>query len=272
MKDNILEKIIEAVEFIRTKSALKIDSGIILGSGLGNLVDGMEVDAEVDYGEIPHFPISTTPDHSGKLLLGRRNEKDVAVMQGRVHYYEGYSAQQITFPVRVINALGAKNLFITNASGGLNPEFKTGDLMIVKDHINLNVDHPLRGKNEDSLGPRFPDQHQVYDATLISKALEIAAKNNIICHTGVYVGVTGPTFETPAEYRYLRMIGGDAVGMSTVTEAIVANHCGMRIFCISVITNEGNAPELSIISHEEVINAAQAAGRKIGVILKELLR
>ncbi len=271
MKDNILEKITEAVGFIRTKSALSVHSGIILGSGLGDLVEGMGVEAEVDYAEIPHFPISTIPGHSGKLMLGTWNEKNFAVMQGRVHYYEGYSSQQITFPVRVIKALGAKEIFLTNASGGLNPDFKSGDLMIVEDHINLNIDHPLRGKNEESLGPRFPDQHQVYDKSLISKGLEVAAKKNITCHSGVYVGVTGPAYETPAEYRYLRMIGGDAVGMSTVHEAIVANHCGMRIFCISVITNEGNAKASFIVSHEGVIDAAQAAGRNMALIIKELV-
>lgn len=247
------------------------ECGIVLGSGLGSVANEMNVGAAIEYKDIPNFPVSTVIGHSGKLLLGEWNGRKVAVMQGRFHYYEGYALQQVTFPVRVMKMLGAGTILITNASGGLNPDIKIGELMIVTDHINLNSDHPLRGSNDESLGPRFPDQHSVYDKKLISKALEIARKEGIICHTGVYVGVTGPTFETPAEYRYMRIIGGDAVGMSTVPEVIVANHMGQRIFCISVICDEGNPVSPVSVSHDDVVRAAREAEPRMTTILRGLL-
>ena len=192
-------------------------------------------------------------------------------MNGRFHYYEGYSMQQVTFPIRVMKQLGAQTIIITNASGGLNPEIKAGELMIVTDHINLNSDNPLRGRNSGELGPRFPDQHAVYDKALIEKASEIASEHHIKLHRGVYVGVPGPTFETPSEYRYMRLIGGDAVGMSTVPEVIVANQMGMRIFCISAIADEGNPSVPQKISHHEVVQAAREAEPHMTMILSELL-
>jgi purine-nucleoside phosphorylase len=270
--NDLMKKLGEAIGFIRTKSPLIPDCGIVLGSGLGTLVNEMNIETEIPYKEIPHFPVSTVAGHSGKLLLGKWQGKKIVVMQGRFHYYEGYSLQQVTFPIRVIALLGAHTILITNATGGLNPEMRIGDLMVVNDHINLNSENPLRGENDEKLGSRFPDQHAVYDKELISKALEIAERNNIRCHTGIYVGVTGPTFETPAEYRYMRIIGGDAVGMSTVPEVIVANHMGLRIFCISVICDEGNPPAPVSVSHEEVVKAAQEAEPKVAGILKEILK
>ncbi len=268
----LTNQIKEAVDFIRSKTKLKPEVALVLGSGLGETVSDILVDQEIDYASIPHFPVSTVIGHSGKLLLGSWNNKGVVVMQGRFHYYEGYSLQQVTFPVRVMKQLGAETIFITNASGGLNPDFKVGDLVAINDHINLNSDHPLRGKNEDELGTRFPDQHSVYDRALIEKAKTIAEKNNFKLQTGVYVGVTGPTFETPAEYKYMRIIGGDAVGMSTVPEVIVANHMGMKIFCVSVITDEGNPVVPQKVSHADVVKAAKEAGPKMTLLLRELLQ
>jgi len=261
----------EATDFIRSKSLLVPEVAIVLGSGLTEVVKEVEIDVAIDYTDIPDFPVSTVEGHIGKLLLGTWKGKRVVVMSGRFHYYEGYSMQQVTFPIRVMKLLGAKTIFITNASGGLNPQFKVGELMVVIDHINLNSDNPLRGKNNNELGPRFPDQHAVYDQVLIEKADEIAAQHQIKLHRGVYVGVPGPTFETPSEYKYMRIIGGDAVGMSTVPEVIVANHAGVKVFCISVICDEGNPAVPKKISHQEVVEAAQEAEPKITIILRELL-
>jgi purine-nucleoside phosphorylase len=269
--DELLNKLSETVDFIRAKTSLVPQCGIVLGSGLGNVVDEMEINVSLPYEDIPNFPVSTVVGHSGRLLFGRWKDKPVIVMQGRFHYYEGYSLQEVTFPIRVIKLLGAKTLFITNASGGLNPEIKIGELMVVTDHINLNSDNPLRGHNPVMLGPRFPDQHAMYDKALLNKAIEIAARNNIKCHRGVYVGVTGPNFESPAEYKYMRIIGGDAVGMSTVPEVIVANHAGMRILCVSVICDEGNPAEPVTVSHDDVVKAAREAEPNVTTILRELL-
>ncbi len=270
--NELIDQINAAVSFIRNKSATVPEVALVLGSGLGETTSEIEVEAEFEYGSIPHFPLSTVIGHSGKLVLGKWNGKNVVVMQGRFHYYEGYSLQQVTFPIRVMKHLGAQTIFITNASGGLNPAFKVGDLVAITDHINLNSDHPLRGKNEEQLGPRFPDQHEVYDAGLIKEATNISERNKITMHHGIYIGVTGPTFETPAEYRYMRIIGGDIVGMSTVPEVIVANHMGMRIFCISVVCDEGNPVVPQRITHQEVVEAAKSAGPKMALILKELLQ
>jgi purine-nucleoside phosphorylase len=270
--EGILNKLKETVSYIRAKSSIVPCCGMILGSGLGGVAENMEVEVAIPYEEIPNFPVSTVEGHRGQLMLGEWNGKKVVVMKGRFHYYEGYSLQQVTFPIRVMKSLGGKTLIITNASGGLNPEIKIGELMVVTDHINLNSDNPLRGLNEDQLGPRFPDQHALYDRELIDHALKSAAAHNIACHKGVYVGVTGPNFETPAEYRYMRIIGGDVVGMSTVPEVIVANHAGMRVFCISVICDEGNPDVPAAISHDEVVRAAAEAKPRMGLILKEVLQ
>lgn len=269
--DDLLKKLNETVAFIKMRVPVVPDCGLVLGSGLGSIVNEMNLQATIEYKDIPHFPVSTVHGHSGRFCLGEWNGKNIAVMQGRFHYYEGYSLQQVTFPIRVIKMLGANTIFITNASGGLNPGIKIGELMVVNDHINLNSDNPLRGENAESLGPRFPDQHAVYDRELIDRALKIALKNHITCHKGVYVGVTGPNFESPAEYRYMHIIGGDAVGMSTVPEVIVANHMGMRIFCISVICDEGNPVTPVSVTHEDVVRAAREAEPRIARILKELL-
>lgn len=245
--------------------------GIILGTGLGGLVKEIEVEKQLMYGNIPDFPISTLEFHSGKLIFGTLAGKKVVAMQGRLHYYEGYNMQQITFPVRVMKMLGIKTLLVSNASGALNPDFKKGDLMVIEDHINLQPENPLIGRNDDELGPRFPDMSQPYRRDLIKKALEIAEHNNITCRKGVYVAVTGPNLETKAEYRYLRIIGGDAVGMSTVPEVIVANHMGLPVFAISVLTDEGHTDVLEPVSIDTIIAIASEAEPKLTLILKELI-
>lgn len=245
--------------------------GIILGTGLGGLVREIEVEKQLLYPNIPNFPISTLEFHSGKLIFGKLAGKNVVAMQGRLHYYEGYSMQQITFPVRVMKMLGIKTLFVSNASGALNPAFKKGDLMIIEDHINLQPANPLVGTNYEELGPRFPDMSEPYKLNLIEKALDIASENNIVCQRGVYVAVTGPNLETRAEYRYLRTIGGDAVGMSTVPEVIVANHMGLPVFAISVLTDEGFPETLKPVNIEDIIATAQQAEPQLTLILKELI-
>ena len=269
----MLEKIKETADFIKAKVNDIPTTAIILGTGLGELVNHIEITDVIEYSEIPNFPISTVEGHSGKLIFGALGNKRVMAMQGRFHFYEGYSMQQVTFPVRVMKALGINTLFVSNAAGGMNPEFKIGDIMIINDHINLFPEHPLRGKNYNELGPRFPDMSEPYSHRLIADDLKVAAANNIKVHQGVYVGTQGPTFETPAEYRYFRRIGGDAVGMSTVPEVIVARHSGMEVFAISVITDmgglEGVEPEK--VSHEEVQKAAAEAQPKMTAIMKGLI-
>ncbi len=265
-------KITAAGEYISKYWQHKPVAGIILGSGLGNLTAEIEDSIEIPYSNIPHFPESTVEGHSGKLILGHMQGKPVVAMAGRFHFYEGFSMQQVTFPVRVMKALGIHTLFISNAAGGMNPSFRVGDLMIIRDHINLQPEHPLRGKNEDTLGPRFPDMSEPYAKTLIDAANKIAAANNISLHSGVYVGVQGPTFETRAEYKYMHIIGGDAVGMSTVPEVIVAAHAGLKVFAMSVITDIGIREEENVITHEEVLAAAKAAEPKLTLIFSELIR
>ena len=247
------------------------EAGIILGTGLGGLVNDIQVEKQLMYSNIPDFPMSTLEFHSGKLIFGTLAGKKVVAMQGRLHYYEGYNMQQITFPVRVMKMLGIQTLFVSNASGSLNPAFKKGDLMVIEDHINLQPLNPLVGRNDADLGPRFPDMSEPYKRHLIDKALQIASANNITCHKGVYVAVTGPNLETRAEYRYLRIIGGDAVGMSTAPEVIVANHMGLPVFAISVLTDEGFPEVLTPVSIEEIIAVAAEAEPKLTLILKELI-
>lgn len=268
----MLQDIYSTTEYIKRRIGdFEPEIGIILGTGLGGLVEDIEIQHKLMYSNIPNFPISTLEFHSGRLIFGLLEGKKVVAMQGRLHHYEGYDMKQITFPVRVMKMLGIQHLFVSNASGSLNPEIKKGDLMIIEDHINLQHDNPLRGRNYDDLGPRFPDMSQPYERKLITAGLEIAKRNNIRCHKGVYVSVAGPNLETRAEYRYLRIIGGDAVGMSTVPEVIVANHMGLPVFAVSVITDEGFLDELEVVSVEEIIKVAEGAEPKMTLILKELL-
>ncbi len=245
--------------------------GIILGTGLGGLVEDIDIQHKLMYSNIPNFPISTLEFHSGRLIFGLLSGRRVVAMQGRLHYYEGYDMKQITFPVRVMKMLGISKLIVSNASGALNPDFRKGDLMVIEDHINFQTDNPLRGRNQESLGPRFPDMSEPYNKDMINTALEIAKKNNITCHKGVYVAVNGPNLETRAEYRFLRTIGGDAVGMSTVPEVIVANHMSLPVFAISVLTDEGFPDTLQAVSVEEIIKTAMEAEPKMTKVLKELL-
>lgn len=262
----------ETVEFIKRKTNnFQPEIGIVLGTGLGGLVNDIEISYQIMYSNIPNFPISTLEFHSGKLIFGKLKGKDVVAMQGRLHYYEGYSMQQITFPIRTMKSLGIKHLLVSNAAGSLNPDFKKGDLMIINDHINLQPESPLRGSNDSELGPRFPDMSQPYNTSLIKDALKLAKDNNIVCHEGVYIAVTGPNLETKAEYRYLRIIGGDAVGMSTVPEVIVANHMGIPVFAISVLTDEGFPEILQPVSLEEILETARAAEPKMTKILSDLI-
>ncbi|MDB5030173.1 MAG: purine-nucleoside phosphorylase [Mucilaginibacter sp.] len=269
---NMLENIESTTQYIKSRIGnFEPEVGIILGTGLGGLVSEIKIEKQLMYSNIPDFPISTLEFHSGKLIFGMLGGVKVVAMQGRLHYYEGYNMQQITFPVRVMKMLGIKTLFVSNASGALNPAFKKGDLMVIEDHISLQPDNPLVGRNESNLGPRFPDMSEPYKQVLIDKALAIASKNSILCHKGVYVAVTGPNLETKAEYKYLRIIGGDAVGMSTVPEVIVANHMGLPVFAISVLTDEGFPETLKPVSLEEIIEVARAAEPKMTLILKELI-
>jgi purine-nucleoside phosphorylase len=248
----------------------KPETAIILGTGLGSLVNEITDKYEVQYKDIPNFPLSTVEGHSGKLIFGKLGNKEIMAMQGRFHFYEGYSMKEVTFPVRVMRELGIKTLFVSNAAGGMNPDFLIGDLMIINDHINFFPEHPLRGKNIP-YGDRFPDMSAAYDKGLIAMAKEIAAEKGIRVVEGVYLGTQGPTFETPAEYRMFHRMGGDAVGMSTVPEVIVARHCGIRVFGISVITDLGVEGIVVECSHEEVQKAADEAQPKMTTIFREIV-
>jgi purine-nucleoside phosphorylase len=246
------------------------DTAIILGTGLGSLAHEITERYEIAYSEIPHFPLSTVEGHSGRLIFGRLGDKQVMAMQGRFHYYEGYTMQQVTFPVRVMRELGIRTLFVSNAAGGTNPAFRIGDLMVITDHINHFPEHPLHGPNI-SYGPRFPDMSEAYDRSLIRLADTVAADLGIAIQHGVYVGTQGPTVETPAEYRLFRIFGADAVGMSTVPEVIVARHCGIAVFGMSVITDMGVEGQIVEVSHEEVQRAADAAQPLMAAIMKEMI-
>lgn len=267
----MIQKINNAAEYIRSRVEKMPDTGIILGTGLGQLVEHIDIVAEIPYAEIPDMPVSTVEGHSGKLIFGYLGQKYVVAMQGRFHYYEGYDMKQVTFPVRVMRQLGVQTLFVSNAAGGMNKEFKVGDIMIITDHINLFPENPLRGKNYEELGPRFPAMTEPYDLQLIEMADKIAAEKGIRVMHGVYVGTPGPTFETPAEYEYFRIIGGDAVGMSTVPEVIVAKHADMRVFGVSVITDLGGKDIKEVPTHEEVQKAAVKAQPFMTEIMKELV-
>jgi purine-nucleoside phosphorylase len=261
----------ESVAYIKTRTNVEPTIGIILGTGLGGLVKEIKIIDEIPYGEIPNFPVSTVESHSGKLIFGELGGKSVVAMQGRFHYYEGYSLQQVTFPVRVMKLLGIERLFVSNASGGVNPDFEVGEIMIQHDHINLFPGNPLIGKNFDELGPRFPDMSEPYDHKMIELAKEIAAENNIKVSVGTYAGLTGPTLETPAEYQYVRNTGADAVGMSTVPEVIVANHMEIPCFAISIITDLGVKGKIKKVSLQDVIDVASRQEPKMTLIMKELI-
>lgn len=267
----MLEQIKTAADFISTNVKELPKVGIILGTGLGQLVEHIRIVKEIPYAEIPEMPVSTVEGHSGKLIFGYLGEKYVMAMQGRFHYYEGYDMKQVTFPVRVMKQLGVETLFVSNAAGGMNKEFRVGDIMIITDHINLFPENPLRGKNYNELGTRFPAMTEAYDHKLISMADAIAEEKGIRVMHGVYVGTSGPTFETPAEYEYFRVIGGDAVGMSTVPEVIVANHAGMKVFGVSVITDLGGKDITEVPTHEEVQKAAVQAQPFMTEIMTELV-
>ncbi len=267
----LLQQMKEAADFINSKTSIKPSVGIILGTGLGGLVKEIEVIDEISYQDIPHFPVSTVESHSGKLIFGKLGGKSVVAMQGRFHYYEGYSMQQVTFPVRVMKVLGISKLFVSNASGGVNPDFEIGEIMILNDHINLFPAHPLIGKNYPELGPRFPDMSDPYDENMIELAKKIAAENDIRVAVGTYAALTGPTLETPAEYKYVRTIGADAVGMSTIPEVIVARHMEIPCFAISIITDLGVPGKIKKVSVQDVIEVASRQEPKMTLIMRELI-
>ena len=265
----MLEQIKQTASFIANKAGFTPEIGIILGTGLGGLVDGIDVQCAIDYHDIPNFPVSTVKGHNGRLIFGYLGGKKVVAMQGRFHYYEGYSTQQVVFPVRVMKFLGIKTLFVSNASGGINTSFRTGDIMIITDHINL-IPNPLIGPNIEELGPRFPDMHDCYDPRIRAIATRVAEENGIKLQYGVYVGGTGPTFETQAEYKYFKAIGGDAAGMSTTPEVIAARHMGIPVFGASVITNTGISDEKG--DHEDVQKQGALAGKRMTTLFTEIIK
>lgn len=267
----MIEKIKEAVAFIRSRYSGRPEVGVILGSGLGSFTGQMHITCEIAYHEIPHFPVSTVEGHPGKLTFGELSGKTVVAMAGRFHYYEGYTTPEVIFPVRVLKFLGIGTLLISNAAGGVNPGFRVGDLMILRDHISLFTLNPLVGRNEEALGPRFPDMSEPYKKNLVRLATESAAAQNIPVREGVYAGVTGPTFETRAEYKMLRLLGADAVGMSTVQEVIAAVHAGLPVCAVSVITDIGIREEENVITHEEVLHAAADAEPRLTLLFRELI-
>lgn len=267
----MLAKIQETAEWIKNHTQMRPLTAIVLGTGLGRLAAEIEIVDEFPYQDIPNFPVSTVEGHSGKLIFGRLGGKDVMALQGRFHYYEGYDMKQVTFPVRVMYELDIQNLFVSNASGGMNPNFEIGDLMLITDHINFMPEHPLHGPNFPT-GPRFPDMHEAYDHAYLDLARQIAKEKGIKTVEGVYLATQGPTFETPAEYKMYHIWGADAVGMSTVPEVIVARHCGMRVFGISIITDLGVEGKIVEVSHEEVQKAANAVQPLMAEIFREMVK
>ncbi|PKD42671.1 purine-nucleoside phosphorylase [Rhodohalobacter barkolensis] len=257
----------EALEHIQSITDMRPEYMLILGTGLGQLADEMDIKTEIPYNEIPHFPVSTVESHAGKLLFGNLGGKDVVAMQGRFHFYEGYTMQQIVFPIRVLKANGANTLFVSNASGGMNPNFKRGDIMLINDHINLLGDNPLIGPNDDELGLRFPDMSEPYTERLIDIAHTVALEENIFMHQGVYAAMSGPMLETKSEYRFLRLIGADVIGMSTIPEVIAAVHMGMEVLGISVITDECFPDSLQPVVMEDILEAAGMAEPKMTKVM-----
>ncbi|MEP7258057.1 MAG: purine-nucleoside phosphorylase [Flavitalea sp.] len=268
----IIEQLKETVAFIKSIYPYEPEAGIVLGSGLGNFLGELSVEAEIAYQEIPHFPVSTVEGHDGKMVFGAIGDKKVIAMAGRFHFYEGYTAREVAYPIQVMKWLGIKTLLLSNAAGGVNPAFKVGDLMMITDHISLNTVNPLIGPNEPLLGPRFPDMSEPYSKSLLAKVRSIGASLQIPLQEGIYYGVTGPTFETRAEYKMIHLLGADAVGMSTVSEVIVAAHLGLPVFAISVITDLGINEEATIITHEEVLEAANKAEPLLTAIFKQLVK
>ena len=266
----MLEKIIKTADFLKSKGFIHPDAGIVLGTGLGGLTTEIDNQLEIAYKDIPDFPVSTVQGHAGKLIYGDFGGKKVVAMKGRFHYYEGYGSEQVTFPIRVMKELGIRSLFLSNAAGGVNPAFRIGDIMIINDHICL-VANPLIGPNDDRIGPRFPDMSVPYDPSLIAKAEKIAADLGIPVKKGVYLSTTGPTFETPAEYKFFRIIGADAVGMSTVPEVITARHMNVPVFAVSIITDLGVEGKIEFTTHESVQQAAEHSEEKMTRIMKELI-
>ncbi len=271
MGKKALKQFEETAKFLKKKYKEIPVAGIVLGSGLGSFIEEIKVDLEVPYEEIPNFPLSTVAGHRSKLIFGKLSGKNVVAMAGRFHFYEGYSAQDVVFPIRVMKLLGVQTLLLSNAAGSVNPDYKVGDIMIIKDHISFFTPNPLVGKNIEKLGPRFPDMSEPYDKKLIQQAKDIARKNNFDVKEGVYVAVTGPTFETRAEYKLIHVLGGDVVGMSTVQENIVAKHMGMDVFAASVVTDIGIRESESIITHEEVLEAARKAEPMLAILFRELV-
>lgn len=266
----MLEKISETIKFLKSKGFESPDAGIILGTGLGGLTSKIENSIEVDYRDIPNFPVATVEGHEGKLIYGDFGKKKIVAMKGRFHFYEGYGSEQITFPVRVLKYLGIQCLFVSNAAGGVNPDFQIGDIMIITDHIHL-LPNPLIGPNDDRIGPRFPDMGEAYDKYMVKKAMLIAETNKIRVHKGVYLSTSGPTFETPAEYKYFRTIGADAVGMSTTPEVIIARHMGLPCFAVSIITDLGVEGKIEYTTHESVQHEAAKTEARMTTIMTELI-
>lgn len=265
------EKVQQTVSYIKERIDFKPEYGVILGSGLGSFTDEMQVKFTLPYNEIPNFPVSTVQGHKGALVFGTIGEKKVVAMQGRFHYYEGYSMTEVTFPVRVMKFLGVEKLVVSNASGGVNPSYKVGSVVMITDHINMTPEHPLRGKNDERFGPRFVNMSEPYSRKMIAKVTELAKELNIEVHEGIYLGLQGPTFETLAEYKMVKILGADCVGMSTVPEVIVARHMDLETFGISVITDMGNEESIGTISHDEVLEAAKEAEPKVRSLIRELI-
>jgi purine-nucleoside phosphorylase len=271
MQYNLTEQLNDTIAYIKTKYNKQPAIGVVLGSGLGNFIEEIQVDAEINYSDLPHFPVSTVKGHSGKLIFSELHKKNIVVMAGRFHYYEGYTTQQIIYPIRLMKMLGVKTLLISNAAGGVNTLFKIGDLMMISDHISLFTINPLLGKNEDELGIRFPDMSEPYSKELMAKAKLIAKNLGYDLKEGVYCGVTGPSFETRAEYKLIKTVGGDAVGMSTIQEVIAAVHAGIKVFAMSIISNMGIREKENEVTHEEVLQAANVAEPKMTAIFKALI-
>lgn len=271
MGTDLLRQLEETLSFLQQQQIPQPRIGIVLGSGLGNFIGEIEVQKEVPYTEIPFFPVSTVEGHQGKLVFGTLAGKQVVAMAGRFHFYEGYTPQEVIYPIRVMKRLGVETLLLSNAAGAVNPEYKVGDIMIIRDHISFFTPNPLIGKNVDDLGPRFPDMSEPYKKSLIRQAKKIAAKSRFAVHEGVYVAVTGPTFETRAEYGMIKVLGGDVVGMSTVQESIVANHMGMQVFAVSVVTDLGIREDDNVITHEEVLQAAREAEPRLAQLFREMI-
>ncbi|NBL64495.1 purine-nucleoside phosphorylase [Flavobacterium sp. NST-5] len=267
----MFEIVQETVQYIQDKLNFSPEYGVILGSGLGGFTEDIEVEYTLPYNEIPNFPVSTVQGHKGALVFGKINGKNVVAMQGRFHFYEGYDMKEVTFPVRVMKYLGVKKLVVSNASGGVNPNYKVGDIVIIYDHINFMPEHPLRGKNDERFGPRFVNMSEPYSKNLIDKAKKLAQNLNIEVKDGIYLGLQGPTFETLSEYRMVKILGADCVGMSTVPEVIVARHMEMECFGVSVITDMGDENNINTVSHDEVLEAAKKAEPQVRLLIKQLI-